>query len=445
MPFSSAPSSDAPIADSGSPEIGPALLQNEQTCDTSFERGTGNRRQFLQSAVVASAALPLSALSAPARAAEPPARKWRIAVIGHTGHGHYGHGLDTCWLQLPEAEVVAFADADESGRKAEQGRLPGTKAFADYRTMLDEVRPDVVAVAPRWIDEHCEMILAAISAGARGIYCEKPFCRTPEEADRIQEQARRSGCRIAIAHRNRYHPALPVVKKLVSQGMIGTLLELRGRGKEDHRGGCLDLWVLGSHVMDAARGIAGDARSCSALIQQGERPATSADLLEGDEGVGLLCGDRLHARFDMQNGVPFYFDSIRNAGVASANFGLQLIGNGGVIDIRIDREPIAHLRTGSPFQPTGKTSDWVNITSAGVGKPEPIDGLGPKIAGHQFACRDLLDAIAEERPAACSEQDGAATVEMIHAIFQSHVREGANVTFPLKNRGNIFEAWRFMG
>src|SRR5690606_17168270 len=129
------------------------------------------------------------------------------AVIGHTGHGNYGHGLDTCWLRLPETEVVAFADADESGRQKEQSKLPQARAFADYRIMLKEIRPEIVSVAPRWIDQHYDMMMAAIAAGVRGIYCEKPFCRTPAEADQILAAAQKSGCRIAIAHRNRYHPA----------------------------------------------------------------------------------------------------------------------------------------------------------------------------------------------------------------------------------------------
>ena len=44
--------------------------------------------------------------------------KYRVGVIGHTGKGNYGHGLDRVWLELPDCEVVAVADPDESGRAA---------------------------------------------------------------------------------------------------------------------------------------------------------------------------------------------------------------------------------------------------------------------------------------------------------------------------------------
>ena len=57
--------------------------------------------------------------------------KFRVAVIGHTGRGNYGHGLDTVWLDLPECELLAVADADERGRGAAASRLKVQKAYAD--------------------------------------------------------------------------------------------------------------------------------------------------------------------------------------------------------------------------------------------------------------------------------------------------------------------------
>ena len=43
---------------------------------------------------------------------------YRVAVIGRTGKGNYGHGLDTVWLNQERAEIVAVADEeDEKGRR----------------------------------------------------------------------------------------------------------------------------------------------------------------------------------------------------------------------------------------------------------------------------------------------------------------------------------------
>ena len=111
--------------------------------------------------------------------------KTRIAIIGHTGAGNYGHGIDSMWLSVPECEVVAVADADEKGLAAEVKKLKLAKGYADYRARLAEVKPDIVAIGPRHLTEHHAMAMAAINAGAKGIYMEKPFCRTLIEADEI--------------------------------------------------------------------------------------------------------------------------------------------------------------------------------------------------------------------------------------------------------------------
>ncbi|NDA68510.1 MAG: hypothetical protein EBY09_18060 [Verrucomicrobia bacterium] len=82
------------------------------------------------------------------------APRLRVAVIGHTGRGDYGHGLDTMWEKLPETELVAVADADVKGLAAAQQKLKVTRGFTDYRKMLAEVKPDVVAIGMRHADQH---------------------------------------------------------------------------------------------------------------------------------------------------------------------------------------------------------------------------------------------------------------------------------------------------
>ena len=63
------------------------------------------------------ASLPLAFASATFAAATD--QKLRVAIIGHTGRGNYGHGLDTMWKAIPTTEIVAVADADAKGLEAE--------------------------------------------------------------------------------------------------------------------------------------------------------------------------------------------------------------------------------------------------------------------------------------------------------------------------------------
>jgi len=387
------------------------------------------RREFLAASLATSAALVASADDA-------PKQKVRVGVIGHTKRGDYGHGLDAMWLKLPETEIVGVADADPTGLAAAKKRLKVEAGFDDYKAMLKETRPQVVAVCPRHVDQHHDMILAAIDAGAVGVYCEKPFCRTPAEADAILAAADKKKVKVAVAHRNPYHPAMAVVKKLMDDGAVGKVLELRGRGKEDTRGGALDLWVLGSHIANMAAVLGGKATACSASVLRKGKPVVKADLKDGAEGVGPLAGDEVHARFEMDRGFPFFFDSVADAGDAKAGFGLQVIGPKGVIDLRADREPLAHLIEGSPFNPTKEPRAWVPISSDGVGKPEPVATMAADLAAHLLAGRDLLAAIKEDRPPLCDGTAGAATVEMICAVFESHRLGGQRVPLPLKTRAN---------
>ncbi|MCX6900251.1 MAG: Gfo/Idh/MocA family oxidoreductase [Verrucomicrobia bacterium] len=386
-----------------------------------------NRREFLAASIASSAALA-------SRAAEP-ARKLRVAVIGHTGRGNYGHGLDTMWLRLPETEIVGVADADEKGLAAEVKKLKLARGCADYRAMLAETKPDIVAIAPRFVDEHRDMALAAVEAGARGIYSEKPFCRTPAEADEIVAACERRQVKLALAHVGRYHPVLPVVERLLREGGIGRLLELRARGKEDSRGGALDLWVLGSHVLNLATYFGGKPLACSATLLQGGRPVVRGDVKDGDEGVGPLAGNEVHARFEMERGVPLFFDSVQGAGEKGTGFGLQLVGTKGIVDVRSDKEPLVQLLAGSPFLP-GRPRIWVPISSAGLGKPEPLAEVKETGNRHLFAGRDLIAAMRENRAPLCSALDGRVVVEMICAVFESHRLNGQHVTFPLKTRQN---------
>jgi len=276
--------------------------------------------------------------------------KYRVGVIGHTDRGDYGHGLDIVWLGLPEVEFVGVADADEEGRAAAAKRLGIRQAFSDYRKLLDEAKPDIVSICPRWLDQHCEMVLAAAERGIH-VYLEKPMCRTLEEADRMVTACGEHGIKLAIAHQTRYSPKIRVIRELIQEGKIGRVLELRGRGKEDHRGGGEDLWVLGSHVMNLLHTFGGEPRWCFATVEQDGKRATKQQVHEGNEGIGLLAGDTISATYGMSDSVTAYFGSQRNTGGNPSRFGLQIFGSQGVIEILTGYLPAAYLLPDPSWSP----------------------------------------------------------------------------------------------
>jgi len=375
--------------------------------------------------------------------AETGSPTYQVAVIGHTGRGDYGHGLDTVWNRLDRTKIVAVADANEAGLAKAIGRLKldSSAGYSNYRKMLSAVRPDIVAVCPRHADQHRDMIVAAIECGARGIYVEKPFVGTPAEADDVLAACQQYKAYVAVAHRNCYHPVMKVVAGLLKEGRIGRLLEIRGRGKGDRRGGGEDLWVLGSHVLNMTAYFGGRPKSCSAELLQDGRRVTKDDVRDGAEGLGPLAGNELHARFRFDSGVTAYFDSIANDGTESHGFGLQLIGSQGVISIRADQTPLAYLIPGNPFQPVDQPRIWLPITSGGVDVPEPNPELIDAVHHHDLAAADLVAAIDQDRQPLCSAADGALTVEMICSVFQSHCQGSRAVSFPLTERDHPLAIW----
>jgi predicted dehydrogenase len=361
------------------------------------------------------------------------AKKYRVAVIGSTGRGNYGHGIDTVWLNIPEAEIVGVADDNKDGLAAAARRLKTENAFRDYREMLDRVKPQFVSICPRWLDQHHDMVLAAAERGIH-IYLEKPLCRTLEEADSMVAACQRSHVRCAVAHQTHYSPKVRVVQDLLKSGAIGQVLEFRGRGKEDRRGGGEDLWVLGSHIMDLILLFGGQPQWCMASVRVDGRPITAADVVQGNEGIGPLAGDAVAAMYGMPNGAYAYFNTVRNAGGQPSRFGLQIYGSRGIIEILTGHMPEVKILQDAAWSPGRSGKAWQDVSSAGIGKPEPTPdgGLG---AGNILAVRDLIAAVEEDREPLCSVSQARAGIEMIVAAFESQRQQG-RVPMPLENRKN---------
>jgi predicted dehydrogenase len=358
-------------------------------------------------------------------------KKYRVAVIGRTGKGDYGHGLDVVWQALENVEVVAVADEDEKGRAAAASRLGVRNAYADYRQMLDKERPQLVSVAPRWLDAHRDMVVACARAGA-SVFLEKPMCRTPAEADEMVAACERHHVKLAIAHQTRYSPRLRVIRDLIAAGRLGELVELHGRGKEDARGGGQDLMVLGTHIMDLMRLLAGDARWCHARALHDGRLATKADVREGGEGMGPILGDQIHATYGFDRGVVGTFGTRRARDGAGARFGLTVHGTKGIVQLTTGSLPAAYFLDDPSWFPGRSSKPWQPITSAGLGQPEtlPDGGLGQ---GNVWIARDLMEAIEQDRQPLGSAYDGRAALEMILAVYESH-RTGGPAELPLKDR-----------
>ncbi len=361
-------------------------------------------------------------------------KTYRVGIIGRTGKGNYGHDVDVAFTKLKNVEIVAVSDDDEKGRAAAQQRTGAKQAYVSYRQMLEKEKLDIVAICPRWIDKHHDMLLAAAEAGCH-VYMEKPFCRTLAECDEVIHQFQMRHLNLGIAHISQYSPVLDTVLELVKTGEIGDVLELRTRGKEDRRGGGEDLWVLGSHVFGMMRSFAGgNPTRCTATVLQDGRDIQKSDVRDGAEGIGPLAGDNIQARFQFPGGVFGHFASRRGAAATPTRFAIQVFGSKGIIDMESGYMAPAHILRDGSWSPGRSGKSWEKITSAGIGKQEPRKD-GTYEGGHIAAIQDLIESIEQQRATRCNAEDARAIIEMIASIFESQ-RIGGPVEMPLETRVN---------
>lgn len=339
-------------------------------------------------------------------------RRWRVAIIGHTGRGNYGHDLDIAFRGMHDVDVLAVADPVEEGRQKALARTGAKKGYADYREMLRVEKPEIVAICPRWLDQRVAMVEAVSAAGAH-ILMEKAFAATLEDGDAMVRAV--GNRKLQLLHTARLAPSTIEALKLAREGAIGEILELRARGKEDRRAGGEDMLTLGTHIFDLMRLIAGNPVRCTAKVVGPKREPT--------EFVGPVAGDSIMAAFEFASGVNGYFASQKNSGPASARYGVTVFGSQGAIDFPLTTVPNTSWILRSPSW----RGEWKKIEPPDA-KPIPSQAeLNPLLA------RDLMAAIVENRKPACSAEDGLWTIEMIQAVYASSLA-GGPVTLPLKNR-----------
>lgn len=373
---------------------------------------------------------------------------YTAVVIGATGAGNYGHDLDLAWQLISEVDVVAVADVDEEVARAKAEQLGATQAFGDYRRMLRSVPADFVTVCVRRPHERSEMILAAVEAGASGIYCEKPFVRTPAEADAVVGAADRGGTKIQVAHNWRVDPKVLRMREMVRAGEIGRLVAMHATGKNDsRRGGAEDLAVLGVHQLDLMRQLAGDPRQVSASVMQSGRPVGLSDVHEGRENLGLMAGDQLFATLLFDHGVVGTFSSVRTGPGMHRQMGIELGGTAGLLSLRggpTSGQPLLINRR--PELDPGVESHWEAV---------PVPPLDAKALGdtegaadvrqllHTTMTRDLIQAVEQDRRPVCDAIDGRWIIEMVMAVHEAGLSQ-QTVRFPLQMRENPYAARKQM-
>lgn len=127
-------------------------------------------------------------------------KKIRTAVVGT---GYLGKFHAEKYSRLPDSELVAVVDIDESAAREVAERFD-TQWYTDYRAILSDVDAVSIVVPTRL---HHLVARDFLRAGVH-VLIEKPMTVTVEEAEELIEISREQGLVLQIGHLERFNAAL---------------------------------------------------------------------------------------------------------------------------------------------------------------------------------------------------------------------------------------------
>jgi predicted dehydrogenase len=302
------------------------------------------------------------------------------------------------------------AAASRSRRNAEDfsREFGGIATYSDYREMLDRERPAMVSVCayPR---DRVPMVRAAIDAGARILWVEKPFALSLEEADAMLDAADAAGVRVFVDYQRRYGEPFAVAHDVLQAGRIGSLesIDLVQPGR--------NILDFGPHLMDTAAWFLGDRRPTRAIA--------AVDLTARDAHHGVRVERALFGAIDFEGGVRLTMSTGEQQPELLAT--IRANGSEGFIELRAVTGDCSHTLTVCAHDRIGRRHPQLTDTFHVGDHPN---------AFYDRALADMLRAVDESGSCMLDAVNSLETIELTNALLES-ARLRAVVELPLAQRG----------
>lgn len=169
-------------------------------------------------------------------------------------------------------DFVAVCDLllQAMNEKCEAFGLKTINRYTDYRKMLRQEKPDLVAIATE-SGKHAAIALDCIAAGCN-VIIEKPIALSIEDADAVINAGKEMGVVVCVNHQNRFNKSVQYIRKALEKGRFGRLShgaahvrwnrdreyyeQAPWRGTWTQDGGCLMNQCI--HNIDLLRWMMGD-------------------------------------------------------------------------------------------------------------------------------------------------------------------------------------------
>jgi len=184
--------------------------------------------------------------------------------VGLIGYGYTGQIHARAYLANPAVRLVAVADSEDA-----LVNLPsGIRKYANYADLLDSSLDAISICVPTHL--HCQITLDALSRG-KHVLVEKPIATNLQDAQMMLQSAKAAGRVLYVGMTHRFYPELREAKKLIDDGVIGTVVACNDCVLEHLRFLNVRPWYLqrkfagggaaltsGIHLVDRLRWFVGD-------------------------------------------------------------------------------------------------------------------------------------------------------------------------------------------
>ncbi len=298
-------------------------------------------------------------------------------------------------------DLVAGSSRDGGRRERFHARYE-VPVFADWREMLRAAAPlDIVSIAT-YTPVHAEITQAAVEAGARAIYCEKPVAATVAEAEGMLSTCNKADALLVINHNLRFHPGYRVLRDRIAAGALGTLTSASLQWTSGRLGN------VGTHMIDAVQMVTGlPVTAVSGTLDLSGKPDCRGAAFTDPGGWGLL---RLGRDLPAADGAP-QGDLICT--VDAADYGTA---------------PLRHRFHGTEGYAICRNRD---IEIVRGDDREFLPDASPD-SGMDRAVAEIVNWLDGWRPFSYDAREAVRTLEAIIAFHASHRAGGAWVELPLR-------------
>ena len=175
-----------------------------------------------------------------------------LAIIGV---GRWGRILVDAVQGKSDEVQFSHAVTRTPSKAKEYSRDKGIILVDSLDEVLADPKIDGIALATPH-SQHADQIVAAAKAG-KHIFCEKPVTLTRASAETAMAAVRAAGVVFAAGHNRRFLPAVQMLKSMVAENQLGTILHIEGN-MSGHVGARYtpDMWRV-DPVESPAGGMAG--------------------------------------------------------------------------------------------------------------------------------------------------------------------------------------------